>query len=93
MDYLHISHLADRPFRTMSAGEQRLLLLARTLIKNPPLLILDEPLHGLDQACKRAIRQTIDRLASARLFSLIYVTHRIEEAPPTATLHKHLTRR
>lgn len=93
LDYLHISHLADRPFRTLSAGEQRLLLLARTLIKTPPLLILDEPLHGLDQAAKRAIRATIDRLARARTFSLIYVTHRIEEAPPTATLHKHLTRR
>lgn len=93
LDYLHISHLADRPFRTLSAGEQRLLLLARTLIKTPPLLILDEPLHGLDQAAKRAIRATIDRLARARIFSLIYVTHRIEEAPPTATLHKHLTRR
>lgn len=92
LDYLHISHLADRPFRTLSAGEQRLLLLARTLIKTPPLLILDEPLHGLDQAAKRAIRATIDRLARARTFSLIYVTHRIEEAPPTATLHKHLTR-
>ncbi|MFG6392286.1 MAG: ATP-binding cassette domain-containing protein [Candidatus Amulumruptor sp.] len=36
LDYLHISHLADRPFRTLSAGEQRLLLLARTLIKTPP---------------------------------------------------------
>lgn len=93
LDYLHISHLADRPFRTLSAGEQRLLLLARTLIKTPPLLILDEPLHGLDQAAKRAIRATIDRLARARTFSLIYVTHRLEEAPPTATLHKHLTRR
>lgn len=92
LDYLHITHLADRPFRTLSAGEQRLLLLARTLIKTPPLLILDEPLHGLDQAAKRAIRATIDRLARARTFSLIYVTHRIEEAPPTATLHKHLTR-
>lgn len=93
LDYLHITRLADRPFRTMSAGEQRLLLLARTLIKTPPLLILDEPLHGLDQACKRAIRATIDRLARTRTFSLIYVTHRLEEAPPTATLHQRLHRR
>lgn len=93
LDYLRIGHLADRPFRTMSAGEQRLLLIARTLIKTPPLLILDEPLHGLDQACKRAIRLTIDRLSRARLFSLIYVTHRIEEAPPRAKLRKELSRR
>ena len=93
LDYLRIAHLADRPFRTMSAGEQRLLLIARTLIKTPPLLILDEPLHGLDQACKRAIRLTIDRLSRARLFSLIYVTHRIEEAPPGAKLRKELHRR
>lgn len=93
LDYLRIAHLADRPFRTMSAGEQRLLLIARTLIKTPPLLILDEPLHGLDQACKRAIRLTIDRLSRARLFSLIYVTHRIEEAPTGAKLRKELHRR
>ncbi len=93
LDYLHISHLADRPFRTLSAGEQRLLLLARTLIKTPPLLILDEPLHGLDQAAKRAIRATIDRLARARIFSLIYVTHRIEEAPPPPPPPQPLTRR
>lgn len=93
LDYLNIAHLAERPFRTLSAGEQRMLLLARTLIKNPPLLILDEPLHGLDQARKAAVRLTIDRLARERDFAMIYVTHRIEEAPPTATLRMELPRR
>lgn len=93
LDYFGMSHLAERPFRTLSGGEQRMLLLARTLIKNPPLLILDEPLHGLDEARKRAVRDTIARLAAAGTFSLIYVTHRIEEAPPSATLHLQLPRR
>lgn len=93
LDYFGVSHLAERPFRTLSGGEQRLLLLARTLIKNPPLLILDEPLHGLDEARKRAVRDTVSRLAAMSTFTLIYVTHRIEEAPASAIRRLELIRR
>lgn len=81
---LSIRHLAQRPFRTLSSGEQRMLLLARTLVKNPPLLILDEPLHGLDQSRKKQTRSVIDsltQLSEANPFTMIYVTHRAEEAP------------
>ena len=48
MTLLGIGHLADRRYATLSSGEQRMILIARTLIKHPDLLILDEPLHGLD---------------------------------------------
>ena len=48
LDMFGIGHLADKPFLQLSSGEQRLVLLARAFVKDPQLLILDEPLHGLD---------------------------------------------
>lgn len=48
MDIFGIAALKDRPFLQLSSGEQRLALLARAFVKDPELLILDEPLHGLD---------------------------------------------
>ncbi|MDE6305825.1 MAG: ATP-binding cassette domain-containing protein [Muribaculaceae bacterium] len=68
-----IAHLADRRFATLSAGEQRMALLARTLIKNPELLILDEPMHGLDARNRARVRTLTERAAAGS--TLIYVTH------------------
>lgn len=48
MDIFGIAALKDKPFLQLSSGEQRLALLARAFVKDPELLILDEPLHGLD---------------------------------------------
>ncbi len=58
-----------------------MVLLARTLIKNPELLILDEPLHGLDSARKRAVRAIVNTLAARDGTTLIYVTHCPDEVP------------
>ena len=77
-----LDHLAERRFSTLSTGEQRLALLARTLIKNPELLILDEPLHGLDSARKQAAIQAIDTLCRRDNTTLVFVTHCPEELPP-----------
>lgn len=82
---LHIEHLADRRFNSLSAGEQRLVLLARTFIKHPQLLILDEPLHGLDAARKRSIRGIINHLVARDGITLIYVTHYLPEVPECVT--------
>lgn len=92
MELLGLNHLAGRKFNTLSTGEQRLTLLARTFIKQPELLILDEPLHGLDTARKRAVIAVIDRLASTpgRPTALIYVTHRPDETPCCVTRLKSL---
>ncbi|MCC8071833.1 MAG: ATP-binding cassette domain-containing protein [Bacteroidales bacterium] len=92
VDLLHLTPLAQRRFNTLSAGEQRLVLLARTFIKNPELLILDEPLHGLDAARKRAIRAIVNTLASRDGATLIYVTHYLPEVPECVRFTKTLNR-
>ncbi len=88
IDLLHLEELADRNFNTLSAGERQLVLLARAMIKQPRLLILDEPMHGLDYGRKRALRALInyfaaraDKPGSCYPMSLIYVTHHFEELP------------
>jgi molybdate transport system ATP-binding protein len=80
-----LDHLASRRFPTLSSGEQRLALLARTFLKHAPLLILDEPLHGLDMAQKRLVAQVIRQVTSGPGMSLIYVTHYQQEIPSTVT--------
>lgn len=81
MRLLGIEHLATRSFLKISGGEQRLVLLARTMVKNPDLLILDEPLHGLDIPHKQRARQVIEAYCAQPDRCLIYVTHRREEIP------------
>lgn len=73
--------LANRYFRTLSSGEQRLALIARTLARRASLLILDEPLHGLDMARKQLVAQAIEHITKANGISLVYVTHYEHEIP------------
>ncbi len=73
--------LMERPFLKVSSGEQRIILFARALIKNPDLLILDEPFHGLDKEHKEFCAGIIESYCSQPDKSLIYVTHRQEEIP------------
>ncbi len=89
---LHIEHLAERRFNTLSTGEQRLALLARTFIKQPELLILDEPLHGLDMARKRSVRAIINRFVARDALTLVYVTHYLPEVPDCITHTKTLAK-
>ena len=65
----------------MSSGEQRLVLLARAFVKEPDLLILDEPLHGLDDANRRMVKDLVDQYCQNPKVTLIYVTHYQEELP------------
>lgn len=81
MDTFGIGHLADRRFLEMSSGEQRLVLLARAFVKNPDLLILDEPLHGLDDENRRMVKNIVDDYCREPSRTLIYVTHYREELP------------
>ena len=76
-----IGQLADRPFLRISSGEQRLCLVARAFVKDPPLYILDEPLQGLDEPQRRQAKALIDRYCGAPGKTLVMVTHYPEEYP------------
>lgn len=92
MKVLGISHLADRSFLKLSSGEQRLCLLARAFVKDPELLILDEPLHGLDEPHRRMVRRMIEVFCQRPHKTLVMVTHYQEELPACITHHLHLKR-
>lgn len=78
---LGISHLSDAFFSELSSGEQRLVLLARAFIKEPDLLILDEPFHGLDSLRKKRVKEIINTLIEKNKSALIFVTHYENEIP------------
>ncbi|HUZ59061.1 MAG TPA: ATP-binding cassette domain-containing protein [Hanamia sp.] len=75
LDFLHLSDMSTKPLHSISSGFQRMILLARALVKNPPLLILDEPCHGLDQKQSDQFISLIDHICSESNKTLIYVSH------------------
>lgn len=90
MDIFGIENLADRPFLTLSSGEQRMALLARAFVKAPRLLILDEPLHGLDSQNRQLVKEIIQTYSQLPGKTLIMVTHYEEELPACFTHRKQL---
>jgi molybdate transport system ATP-binding protein len=81
MSIFGISHLAERSFMRMSSGEQRLVLLARAFVKDPQLLILDEPLHGLDNVNRSLVSDVIETFCKRPNKTLIFVSHYRDEYP------------
>ena len=67
-------------FRSLDYGQQRLLLVARALIKQPALLILDEPYQGLDYLNRKLVFHALNRIASSNITQLLYVTHHHEDS-------------
>ena len=81
MEEFGIGDLAERPFLRLSSGEQRLCLVARAFVKDPPLYILDEPLQGLDETQRRRAKALLDKYCGAPGKTLLMVTHYPEEYP------------
>ncbi|TFG59381.1 MAG: ATP-binding cassette domain-containing protein, partial [Spirochaetales bacterium] len=83
--FLGIGHLAGRPFPQLSFGEQRLVLIARAMVKKPAMLILDEPCQGLDPVNRGRVLEAVERIGSITDTNLLYVTHRKDEIPGCIT--------
>lgn len=75
-----MTQYAKVSFKSLDYGQQRLLLIARALIKQPALLILDEPYQGLDYLNRKLVFHTLERLAELNVTQLLYVTHYAEDS-------------
>jgi molybdate transport system ATP-binding protein len=85
MAVLGICDKLDRTFNQLSYGEQRMVLLARSMVKLPQILILDEPYQGLDRTNRQRILDAIDIIGHHSGTNIIYVTHYPEEIPACMT--------
>lgn len=74
-----LSGLEKTPFRNLGYGEQRLVLIARALIKTPKLLVLDEPTHGLDDANRANLLNFLELVVDRQISTIVYVSHRRDE--------------
>lgn len=92
MHIFGITELAQSDFANLSSGQQRLILLARAFVKNPSLIILDEPLHGLDTANRQLAINIIRAFCSQPEKTMIMVTHYPEELPECIDHIQTLTR-
>ncbi|POY35392.1 molybdenum ABC transporter ATP-binding protein [Solitalea longa] len=81
LEIMDLKHLSNKPFYKASLGEQRLLLLIRSLVKNPPLLLLDEPCQGLDRYQTSHFTSIVNDICKHFEKTLIYVSHYESEMP------------
>jgi molybdate transport system ATP-binding protein len=79
LDWIDLGDQAETPFRKMTFAEQRLVLIARALIKRPKLLILDEPTQGLDDVHRNHLLDLLEKIAAGEMSTILFVSHRKDE--------------
>lgn len=82
LEVLGLAEDATTVFQQLSWGQQRMVLIARGLIKQPPLLILDEPTQGRDDINRHLVLDLIERLVDLRRTTILFVSHRQDEHLP-----------
>jgi len=85
VEVLGIADKSDRVFNQLSYGEQRMQLLARSMVKIPQILILDEPCQGLDRTNRQRILDAIEIVGNHSKTDIVYVTHYPHEIPACMT--------
>lgn len=85
LDEFNMTKRKEALYKTCSMGEQRRALLARAIMSDPDLLILDEPCSGLDLSGRESFLKTLSSLATEFKKPYVYVTHQIEEIMPPIT--------
>jgi molybdate transport system ATP-binding protein len=81
MASLGIEHLAPKPFVHLSQGQQRMVLLARAMVTQPLLLLLDEPCQGLDPVNRRMVFDVVEAIGRQGRTQILLVTHFEDELP------------
>jgi molybdate transport system ATP-binding protein len=92
LDVLGMRERADQPFNSQSYGDQRLLLIARAMVKHPPLLILDEPCLGLDDMNRQLVLSLIEIICARSESTVLYVNHHAEDKIAGVEHHMSLDR-
>ncbi|GLU43989.1 ATP-binding cassette domain-containing protein [Allomuricauda sp. NBRC 101325] len=75
---LNLNHKKDDYFKDLSVGDKRLVLMARAMVKHPPLLILDEPTAGLDDSSASLFVALVNKIAKESDSAIVFVSHRKE---------------
>jgi len=84
IEFVGLSHVGDHPIGRLSQGERKKAMLARALMSDPSILIMDEPCSGLDIYEREKLLENIEELRRRKM-TIIYVTHHIEEIMPLFT--------
>ncbi len=79
LQVLGLQHRRDQPFNQFSHGDQRLLLIARAMVKHPALLILDEPCFGLDDMHRQLVLALVEKICAGSESTVIYVNHHAQD--------------
>lgn len=90
IDVLGLTGKEEIPFFRLSFGDRGLAMIGRAMIKHPPLLLLDEPMHGLDNDDRHKVAELVDILVKGTDTTVLFVSHRPDDAPSSIRNHIRL---